>query len=185
MNFQYNRKLATVVLVVCALTSVFGLGGVGLARERKDALRVFEEGVDTSFAVRFSVEAYLQNSADYAAVMAEEVRMRVDAESESAQNVQALAETVRNGGATAQTRAAYRDLVSAVETMYSEFHSAVADEASCADFDRAYTNFASEKNKIGFDEYNPTARTFNELRGEFPARWVAGLFGVGELETFD
>lgn len=185
MNFQYNRKLAAIVLAACALTSIFGLGGIGLARERKDALRVFEDGVDTSFAVRFSVEAYLQNSADYACVMAEEVRMRVNAEADSAQKTLELAETVRDGKADVESRTAYQDLVSSVEAMYSEFHSVVSDEASCADFDRAYANFTSEKNKIGYDEYNPTARAYNELRGAFPARWIAGIFGLDELETFD
>ena len=57
MKVLSNRKVAWAVLIVCVLTSIFGLGGGSLVAERKDVMRVFNDGIDDSFAVRFSMDA--------------------------------------------------------------------------------------------------------------------------------
>lgn len=184
MQIQYNRKLAVVVLIVCMLVSVFGLGGIGLARSRNAAMRVFDEGIDPSFSVRFSMDAYLENCAGYARTMAEEFRMRVNSDSETVQTVLALSEAVGDGDDLNARKAAYTGLNSAVETLYSDFHASVASESDQADFDRAYTNYRSEVNKIGYDEYNAMARSYNGLCSHIPAWWIAGIYGLDLLETF-
>ena len=184
MQIQYNRRLAIAVLIVCILASIFGLGGMGLARSRNAALRVFDEGVDTSFAVRFSIGAYLENCAGYARTMAEEFRMRVNSESETAKTALDLSEKAGDGDHLDARKEAYAALNSAVEALYSEFHASIADKNAQADFDRAYANYQSETNKIRYDEYNAMARDHNALCTEVPARWIAGIYGIGSLETF-
>ena len=47
MRFNENRPLAWAVLAVCALGSVFGLGGSSLARERDRVVDYFYDGADT------------------------------------------------------------------------------------------------------------------------------------------
>ena len=66
MRLSENRKLATVVLIVCILASVVLFGGGGLRNERYDIMQVFSDGTDTSLSVRHSMEAYLQRCAERA-----------------------------------------------------------------------------------------------------------------------
>lgn len=185
MQLQYNRRLAAAVLVVCILASVIGLGGAGLARTRNDALRVFEEGIDTSFAVRYSIGAYLENCAGYARILAEEYRLRADPDDETAGRVLELADQVCESASQTARKQAYDELRGAVESLYTQFHSAVQSASDQSDFDRAYKNFRGEVNKIGYDEYNSMSRSFNALRENIPALWIAKLLGLSPLETFN
>lgn len=183
MNVLYNRRLACAALAVCVLLSVFGLGGAELARTRKNALRVFDEGIDTSFAVRMSVDAYLENCAGYARTMAEELKLHTDDESDAAEAL-ALADSIGDGANLRARHENFEALNDVVESMYTAYHAAEPDADRQRDFDRAYTNYQSEVAKIGYDEYNPMARKYNVLSGDFPARMIAGLFGLDRLETF-
>lgn len=184
MEFQYNRKLASVVLIVCILVSVVGLGGAGLARERSEALRVFNEGIDTSFAVRFSMDAYLENCTGYARLMAEEIRLHVDADDANAAKALELSGQIGDGDDLSLRYEGYEELNGLVEAMYTDFHAAVSDEADQEVFDHAYANYQGEVQKIGYDEYNPMAREYNKLSQSGIAGLVAGLFRLGQLETF-
>ena len=184
MNVLYNRRLACAVLAVCVLLSVFGLGGAELARTRKNALRVFDEGIDTSFAVRMSVDAYLENSANYAREMAEEYRLRVGSAWDGQAKIADEAEKILSGE-PGQRLNDYRALVADVESLYTDFHAAVTDEDASRDFDRAYKNFKSEHNKIQYDEYHSLARDYNSEASGFPAGAVAGLWNLSELDPFD
>ena len=80
MRLSENRKLATVVLIVCILASIILFGGGGLRNERYDILQVFSDGTDTSLSVRHSMEAYLQRCAGQANALAEQgVKLGADA----------------------------------------------------------------------------------------------------------
>ena len=46
MRFSENRVIAWIVLAVCVIGSVVGLGGAGMARERNEAVEVYFEGTD-------------------------------------------------------------------------------------------------------------------------------------------
>lgn len=184
MKLIQSRRFAAGVLAVCVVGSVFGFGGAHLAGERRSAMKVFEEGSDTSFAVRMSVDAYLENSADYARQMAEEYRLRVGSAWEGqAQTVEASEKIV--SGEPEQRLNDYRTLIANVESMYTDFHAIVADEDAARDFDRAYKNFKSEHNKIQYDEYHSLARDYNSEAAGFPANAVAGLWRLSELDPFD
>ena len=184
MKFLENRRLAAVVLAVCALGSVVGLGGGSLARARADALRVFEEGSDTRIAVRFSMDAYLENSAGYARTMAEEFRLRVDSESAAAADALALADIVGGNGSIDERQAAYAELTGVVESLYTEFSAANLPEESAAAFRAAYLDYQGEADKLERDDYRAMARAYNRSLDGFPASAVAALLGLDDLNPF-
>ena len=53
------------------------------------------------------------------------------------------------------------------------------------DFRYKYKNFTSANLRISHDPYNDSAAEFNRLRGGFPARLIASVCGVDELERFN
>ncbi len=182
MKLLQNRKFAWAVLAVCVLGSVIGLGGYSLASQRSDVMYVFNEGVDTSYAVRFSMDAYLDNCADYALIMAEEYRLQVDSEDETAATVIELANQVAQEEDLSAREDAYESLRTAVEALYTNFAAAnVSDDDAFMD---AYTNFQDEVVKLGYDGYHALAEEFNRSCEGFPAGAVCALLGIDELETF-
>lgn len=182
MKLLNNRRFACAVLVVCVLGSVVGLGGNSLAAQRREAVRVFNEGVDTSFAVRFSMDAYLENCADYARTMAEEFRLHVDGNDENAAKALELAAQVAQEEEMTARRAAYESLRGVVETLYTDFQG--VSEADSQAFLRAYSNFQGEVSKLGYDEYHAVAEKFNQAREGFPAGAVASIWGLEPLDSF-
>lgn len=184
MKLLENRRFAAGVLAVCAVGSVFGFGGAHLSRERQNAMNVFTVGTDTSFSTTMSVDAYLKNSADYARTMIEEYRLRAGSEWEGQARVQSEMASIVSG-APGDRLSDYLSLVSDVESLYTDFHAAVPDDAAALDFDKAYKGFKSENSKIGYDEYHSLARNFNSDASGFPASAVAGLWNLSELDPFD
>ncbi len=184
MKFWENRRLATGVLAVCVLGSVFGLGGAHLSKERQAALNVFEVGTDTTFSTTYSISAYLNNSSNYVRTMLEEYRLRVGSEWENQSRVQESMNAII-AGAPDERLNDYQTLAADVESMYTDFHLHVKDESAALDFDKAYKGFKSEKSKIGHDEYHALARSFNADASGFPAGMVSGLWHLSDLDPFE
>ena len=80
--------------------------------------------------------------------------------------------------------AAYAELCTAVESLYTNFYAAGISEEDAVSFRGAYLNFQGEVNKIEYDDYRAMARAYNRSLEGFPASIVAGLFGLGELNPF-
>ena len=184
MKFLNNRKIAWLVLAVTIAASIAGFGGASLASQRSSAVRVFNDGIDTSFAVRFSMDAYLDNCAEYARTMAEEYRLHVDTGSAFAKGISELAGRVESGDDIADRRKAYQTLCSEIETLYTDFHAAVVAEEDQGIFKNAYANFQGEVNKIKYDAYHSLASEYNAAASGFPASALGALFGLEPLDTF-
>ena len=184
MKLLNNRKFAWAVLAVCMLVSVIGFGGGSLAAQRSQAMRVFNEGVDPSFAVRFSMDAYLENGSGYARVMAEEYRLYVDADGETAARVLELAVQIGDGEDLNARCAAYQALCASVETLYTDFHTASVADSDRKLFDNAYANFQGEVSKLKYDDYHALAEKFNQSRNGFPASAICSLLGIEPLNPF-
>ena len=119
MRLSENRKLATVVLIVCILASIILFGGGGLRNERYDIMQVFSDGTDTSLSVRHSMEAYLQRCAERANALAEQ-GVKLGADAALIDEVRAAAEATEQGGEDLDERhTAYQRLVPAVEALYT------------------------------------------------------------------
>ena len=182
MRFSENRTMALVVLVVCVLASVFGLGGMGLARERGKVLTVYDRGADTSLSTRHSVDAYLDSAAENAALMASEAGLHMEA-SQVIDNVAQLGEKVASEADTNARFEAYNALKTAVDKLYDAMYNAV-DRADFTNFKVAYDNFWENVNMIKYDDYSKLAANYNDLIGGFPGGLVARLTGQGALNTF-
>lgn len=184
MKLWENRRIAAVVLAVCVLGSVVGLGGGSLARARADALRVFEEGSDPSLSVRFSMDAYLEDCAEYARVLAEEFRLHAGGEGESAARALELAGAVASDGDLSARHDAYVELCSAVDALYTDFYAQAPSEEEARAFQVAYLDFQSEVDMLEYDDYHAMARAYNRSLEGFPASVVAKLLGLGALDPF-
>ena len=183
MKLLNNRRIAWVVLILCALGSIVGFGGGCLVRQRKDALNVFYNGVDSSFAVRFSMDAYLENCAVYARTMAEEYRLHIDMKSDTAAHVLDLAALVGAGDLDERAER-YVQLCALVESLYTEFSAASLNEKDRELFKNAYTNFQGEVSKLKYDEYHSIAADFNQSCECFPAGIICRLLGIELLNPF-
>lgn len=182
MRFSENRKVACVVLVVCILTSVFGLGGLGLARERSKVLAVYDRGTDTSLSTRHSVDAYLDDAAENARLMASEAGLHLDA-SPAIDTVAELAGKVADEADTNARYEAFSALKTAVDKLYDAMYGKVTG-TDFTNFKVAYDNFWEDVNKIKYDDYSKLAADYNSLISGIPGSAVAALTGNGALNTF-
>ena len=183
MRFSENRKIAFAVLAVCVLVSVFGLGGMGLARERGKVLNVYDRGTDASLATRHSMDAYLDAAGESAGIMANEAEARMG-ESDLANSALENAALVGKDSADLDARFnAYTDLKSQVEKLYNTMYSAVSTD-EFRDFKLAYDDFWGYDDMIGRDEYHKLAKGYNALISGFPGGVVATLTRQGNLNTF-
>lgn len=184
MNFLQNRKIAWVVLAMSVLTSVVGMGGGSLAAQRSEAVRIFNDGIDDSFAVRFSMDAYLENCAEYARTMAEEYRLRASGNNDVAAEILDLALIIGDGEDFDNRYSAYKLLCAKVESLYTDFFAEDVSKSDAELFSKAYSNFQGEVSKLAYDEYHVLAQKFNRERDGFPANAIAALLRIEPLNPF-
>lgn len=184
MKLITNRKFAWAVLAVCVAASIIGFGGGSLAAQRRSAVRVFNDGIDTSFAVRFSMDAYLESCAGYARTMAEEYRLHVDKDSSQAADVLSAAAQIGDGEDLDARFGAYKSLCSQIDALYTDFFGAELSEENRTVFKKAYSNFQGEVSKIKYDEYHALAAKYNSTIEGFPASMVSMLLGLDVLNEF-
>ncbi len=184
MKLLSNRKFAWLILAICVVVSIVGLGGGSLAAQRRDVLDVFNDGIDDSLAVRFSMDAYLENCASYANIMAEEYRLRVDMEDALAGKILEMSAMLADSDDLDERYTIYVTLTRNVESLYTQFFSTISPEDDHAEFSHAYQNYQGEVSKISYDEYHALAEKFNDSLEGFPANLIAGLLGIDELNPF-
>lgn len=182
MRFTENRTIAWIVLAACVLVSVFGLGGMGLARERGKVLTVYDRGADTTLSTRHSMDAYLDAAAESAQLMVSEAELHMDA-SAVIDNVADLAQTVATAADTDARYEAYSALKTAVDKLYNAMYEA-AKGSDFTNFKVAYDDFWGYDDLIRHDEYGKLAADYNGLISGFPGGVVAGITGQGALNTF-
>ena len=182
MRFSENRKIAFAVLAVCVLASIFGLGGMGLARERSKVLKVYDRGADATLATRHSVDAYLDSAAENARLMASEASLHMEA-SAVIDTVAELADKVASEADTNARYDAYDALKTAVDKLYDAMYGAVSG-SDFTNFKKAYDDFWENVNMIKYDDYAKLAAGYNDLIGGFPGGVVASITGQGALNTF-
>ena len=182
MRFSENRTIAFIVLAACVLVSVFGLGGMGLSRERNKVLAVYDRGTDASLSTRHSMDAYLDSAAESAQLMVSEAQLHMDA-SATIDNVESLAQTVATSADTNERYEAYSSLKTAVDKLYNAMYEAAKGDAF-TNFKVAYDDFWGFDDMIRHDDYSKLAAGYNGLISGFPGGLVAGITGQGKLNTF-
>lgn len=180
-----NRRVAWIVLAVCVLASVVGLGGAGLARERSQLLDAFYSGAAQNDQTgRSSMDAYLDRSAECAQVMLSEAKLLLGADDPVANEMeQALAGFVENPHLD-ERYAAYTRLQSLTDQLYNAIYGAELSDAQRVNFKRAYDDFWGSDKYIRMDPYRELAADFNGSLRDFPAGVVAKIWGVESLNSF-
>lgn len=182
MRFSENRRVAFAVLALSVLVSIFGLGGMGLARERSKVLTVYDRGADASLSTRHSVDAYLDSAAENAALMASEAGLHMEA-SPLIDNVAQLGQKVAGESDTNARFEAYNALKTAVDQLYDAMYKAARGE-NLKNFKVAYNNFWEAVKMIKYDDYGKLAASYNDLISGVPGGLVANITGQGTLNTF-
>lgn len=182
MRFTENRKIAFVVLAVCVVVSLFGFGGMSLARERGKVLTVYDRGVDASSSTRESLDAYLDAAAEEAGVMALEADLYLDS-AQLTDSVSALAEQMAKETNIDARYDQYTQLKTQVDKLYNGLYGKVSD-SEFVNFKHAYDDFWGYTDLIERNPYSKLAYGYNQLASGFPGGLVAGLTGNGALSTF-
>lgn len=181
MRFSENRKVAFVALALCVVISLFGFGGMGLARERGKVLKVYDRGTEPDLDIRHSMDAYLDAAAEKAQEMVSEAELYIG-KTQTTQKVADLAALVADSDLDTRYQA-WTDLKGAVDGLYNAVQRAT-DSDQFAQFKIAYRDFNGAKDKIEKDEYHRLAADYNGLIGSFPGGLVATVTGQGALNTF-
>ena len=184
MRFNENRPLAWAVFAACALGSVFGLGGSSLARERDRVEDYFYAGAETTATTRSSMDAYLDRAAECVLEMASEAQLRLGADNANAQKMlDTLASFGDDDGLDARY-SAYQALQGLSDQLYNEMYAANLSDSERVNFKHAYDDFWGCDKYVRIDPYRSMAAEFNDSLDGFPASLAAGLWGVGELNSF-
>lgn len=191
MRFSENRKVAFVVLVVCVLVSIFGLGAIGLARERGNALKVYDRGSNANASTRQSVSAYLDEAAENARLAASAAQIqfgedrRIDAVTELAEKLAGESSLQGRSESVKALENRMDDLFTYIASdLQLEEESALWSNPKSKDFMLAYSDFRQAVNKINYDDYPKLAAKYNDLISGIPGGIVASLTGQGPLATF-
>ena len=181
MRFSENRRLAWIVLLACVLGSIVLLGAGSLKSERKELVKIFTNGTDSSSPTRYSMDAYLDKCAESAQLLAESASVYLDDASIAAVKEQAVALNAADG--PDGRYAVYQQLVSSVNSLYTALDKAGKTEET--DVLLSYGDFKGAKDRLERDEdYRKLAQEFNEDLGSFPASLIGGVLGVKPLDTF-
>lgn len=185
MRFTENRPLAWAVLAACALGSIVGLGGAGMARERDRALDVFYKGSDTAVTstTRHSMDAYLDRAADSAQIMASEALLHLG-ENADARQMQSAVAFLGSDDTMDERYAAYQQVKALSDKLYNAVYASDLSEADRVNFKAAYDDFWGCDKYILKDPYRELAADFNSSMQGFPADAVCSLVGIDELTTF-
>lgn len=81
-KYSENRVLAGTVCALCALISVFGLGGWKLKGQYDKTVALFTQG--DGDGSRYCMEAYLDRASEYAMELSEESRQYLSDEEQAA-----------------------------------------------------------------------------------------------------
>lgn len=179
MRLSENRVLAWIVLTVCVVGSVFGLGSASLARERTDVLEVFYEGAEDRDSTH-CMSAYLDRAFECAHVMALEVQLLCG--DEQALNELMNAFEPDTEASSYESLTALRRMRQLADDMYNDIYAADLTDAQRRDFKIAYDDFQGAVRLMEKDPYLELAAEFNDERSNsFISEGVCGLLGIEPL----
>lgn len=181
MAVNRKRNIAVVVSIVCAMFSIFMIGGIKLGAFSSKLEDTFFYGTDRELSSRHSMDAYLDRCSEYSAELAYEAEQYIDDRSliDSVLSLSAeLSETDGSKGRYSK----YVELTSAVESLCSALQKAGASNEVAVT--TAYHDYASAQNLIKNDGYVMQAIDFNKKLDRFPANIIASIWNVRKADTF-
>jgi len=182
MRFSENRVIAWIVLAVCVLGSIFGLGGAAVAREQARIEKVFYTGADDR-DISHCMDAYLKRAGECAGIMANEAALLAGSNADTEALLAAVA-FIGSDDSMQDRAAAFREMCSLSDRLYNAVYAANLSENQRRNFKLAYDDFWGTARFIEKDPYHELARDYNNKLTGLAA--LAGkLHGAGILcDTF-
>ena len=178
MRVTENRKLALTACILCALISIFVIGGLKLKGRHSDVRDIFVNGSDA----QHNIEYYLERGTGYASDLAYEAMQYLEDDAAALRIIDLCGEISAQEGPAAGRYDLFAELTNDVELLFSELQAAGhADETN---IELAYYDYQSICDLIKRDDYHDAAEEYNKLADAFPANIIAGIWGAGEAETF-
>jgi len=178
MRVTENRILALIVCVICALVSIFGIGGLKLKGKYDDVTEYFIEGEDE----RHNMEAYLDRCCEYADDLANAAKKYLVYDDEIDAVLAYSDELNIEYGVSGGRYTNYVQLTNAVEELYTQLE--IAGSYEEPDVKLAYGDYKSTMDLIKRDGYHEKAEEYNNMVEGFPALAVASIWGVEWADTF-
>ena len=181
-----KRPTAAAVLVLAALVSFFGIGGLGLKSQWRQTSEIYTSQIDD---YGNGIQQDLSAQADDAANL---IRAAAAVVGEQDADLQAAQTALDNWNEAADRKNANEQyllnqkLYSAVDTLYT----AAADEAGAkakGQLDDLYDSFVSTQSILDRETaaYNKEAQAYLKKASGFPGGLQAALWGVGSIPTFE
>lgn len=182
MRFSENRVIAWIVLAVCVLGSIFGLGGAAVAREQAKIEKVFFKGADDR-DISHCMDAYLRRAGECAEILANEAILLLG-DNADANDMLAATAFIGSDDGLDDRATAYQEMCSLSDKLYNAVYGAGLSDAQRKNFKIAYDDFWGTARFIEKDPYHELAREYNEdLKGL--AALAGRLHGAGEIcDTF-
>ena len=195
-----KRGTAWAAALALALVSVLLVGGLKLKGQYNSVLQMYESGRDAD-GYPYNISACLQTGQDTAAniiTVAGQLLNEDDASLQSArQALEELEESRETGGPSAQYQA-NSALKQSVDLLYQNLQLGREDAGEDAslydslqtqwsaflDSQDQMSHIADDPRIEGQKAYNDAAGEYNEAAASIPARWLAALWGCGEVELF-
>ena len=184
MKFLENRRIAWAVYAVCAVVSVFCLGGVRMRSDQAKIDAVYYEGTDTALSSRHSMDAYLDRAADAAGILAQEGALYLGAEDSQCFLTNRLAQEVREAESISERYDHYLALIDSVESLYTALEGENLSEKQMVNASMAYGDFKGAVNLVKNDQYHQLAANYNKDTSGFPAGLIRDMFGLEERNTY-
>lgn len=178
MRITENRILALVLCVVCALISIFGIGGMKLKGKYNDVTEYFVEGEDE----RHNMEAYLDRCSEYADDLANAAKKYLIYDEEIDAVLEFSDELNADKGPSGDRYYNFHALTNAVEELYTQLE--IAGSYEEPDVMLAYGDYQSACDLIKRDGYFEMAASYNDMVSGFPAGMIASMWGVGWADDF-
>lgn len=171
-----KRGTASIVLVVLALVSVFGIGGAKL----KGAYTNTAEMYTAADKYGHSIQGDFDTQADAAANLIKQAGYVDSTPAAALQDAEdALAAWNDTDRTPAAQYAANRRLYNATDALYASLNNKVDDSTQRA-LDDQYNAFVSAQATIerAAAEYNTAVDSYEKTTAQFPANLISGLWGV-------
>lgn len=184
MKFLENRRIAWAAYAVCAVLSIFCLGGVRMRSDQAKVEAVYYEGTDTALSSRHSMDAYLDRAADAAGILAQEGTLYLGEEDAQCFLTSRLAQDLRDTESISDRYNHYLALINSVEALYTALEAENLSEKQMLNASAAYGDFKGAVNLVKNDQYHQLAANYNKNTSGFPAKLIRDMFGLEEQNTY-
>lgn len=187
-----KQAVATLVLILVMVVSVFGIGGAKLRMRYQKAFGSFTHGVteDVKSGSQYTMRAQLEIRASaaknvlLAASGFDGVEQSVlDAARVAVEGMEAALEA-DHGSTPDVLYDADVALESAINLLHAEVQENAPDAMQTGSEQTAFSKFASAGTTIHHLSYNEAAQAYNKKAGGFPANVIGKLWGCGKVDLF-